>query len=222
MATRKQPGAPERQRRTRQSIAAKAPPKQTTAGEPFDPDRDLEITSPSALRQRALGETVRCPSGLVCRAKRVGMDVLIAQGSIPNSLLPIVKRALEDGRGSKDVDASEVLRGITQDQLGDMMRTMDEVVLAVVTAPRLLPVPEYCVSCGRLASDHPEDHEGVKWSPVPDRKRPTHVREEEVGYIDWIEPEDKYFLWQFAVGGTRDIERFRQQQGEFVDDLSAR
>jgi hypothetical protein len=34
----------------------------------------------------------------------------------------------------------------------------------------------------------------------------------ELAYIEWVGFEDKQFIWNYAVGGTRDVDRFRADQ----------
>ena len=41
-----------------------------------------------------------------------------------------------------------------------------------------------------------------------------------VVYADQVEMEDKLFLFQFVVGGTRDLERFRKESDDALGSLS--
>jgi len=90
--------------------------------------------------------------------------------------------------------------------------------------PTLRPVPEKC-GCGAIKSGdaiieavtHPAGNEH-SWQPVPDAER---EHGEGVAYIDWVDFTDKVYLMNFAVGGTRDLETFRQEQNQLLDALSA-
>ena len=46
-------------------------------------------------------------------------------------------------------------------------------------------------------------------------------RDEECLYADEVDFEDKSFIFQFAVGGTKDLEEYLQQQKEAVDTLQS-
>lgn len=48
--------------------------------------------------------------------------------------------------------------------------------------------------------------------PVVSKAPIEGERDEELLYVDQIDLEDKMFIMQFVLGGTRDLERFRSQQ----------
>ena len=51
---------------------------------------------------------------------------------------------------------------------------------------------------------------------------PREEREEGVLYTDMVDTEDKTFIFQLAVGGTRDLARFRAEQAAQLATLQAR
>lgn len=71
---------------------------------------------------------------------------------------------------------------ITEDMVADMVQLLDIVVVDCVIEPNVRPVP-----VGGAERD-PEEL-----------------------YIDEVDDEDKNFIFQWAVGGTADIEKFREQ-----------
>lgn len=77
-----------------------------------------------------------------------------------------------------------------QKTLQDMMNFMDEIVVSCVEEPRVYATP-------------PEG------SP----------REEDRLYVDEVDFEDKSFIFQFALGGTRDLEAFRAESAAYVADV---
>lgn len=90
----------------------------------------------------------------------------------------------------KDPEMSELAGIITDEgQLTDMIRMMDDAVVHVMIEPKVLPLPE----------------EGEERDP-------------DQLYIDEIDDEDKMFIFNWAVGGTADVEQFR---GEATSSLAS-
>lgn len=77
------------------------------------------------------------------------------------------------------------------DMLRDAIALANAVTLRCVLAPPIAPVP---------AEGEPRD---------PDRL-----------YVDELDLNDKMFVFQWVVGGTRDLERFREETSALVEDLS--
>lgn len=55
-------------------------------------------------------------------------------------------------------------------------------------------------------------------APVP---AAGEARDEDTLYVDEVDMDDKMFIFQFAVGGTKDLEQFRAAQASGVESLSA-
>ncbi len=79
---------------------------------------------------------------------------------------------------------------LTPDRMMEIMDTMDAVIIHMVVEPKIYPVP-----------DNEEN------------------RDEDLLYIDEVNEEDKTFIWQYAVGGTRDVEKFRQGLQEYMEPM---
>lgn len=77
---------------------------------------------------------------------------------------------------------------ITDDQLNDLVSLFDAVTCYCVIDPPVAPVP---------AQESERDPETL--------------------YVDEVDFEDKQFIFQWAVGGTRDVEQFRKEQAASVD-----
>lgn len=75
-------------------------------------------------------------------------------------------------------------------KIADMLKFVDELTMAVVVEPRIHPTPAE----GSLRSD------------------------DEL-YIDDIDDEDKLFIFQWATGGSTDLERFRSELAGSLDAL---
>jgi hypothetical protein len=175
-----------------------------------------EPITAAELRERARGELIRMPSGMVARCRRPGMLALLQAGVIPNSLMPIVEYALTAASTGKTVSEGEITSKIEAKMLPDMMTVFDLVARFIVVQPRLRPDPEGC-GCGAIRDliDPKPDHKH-EWKPLPEDRWPeTHpATGEELAYVGWVPEEDKQFLFNYAVGGSRDVDRFR-------DDLQA-
>lgn len=122
------------------------------------------------------------PSGKVCQVRPVGMEAFLTAGLIPNSLMAIVKAGMTAADNREEV-IEDLTNDVSGEQLVDMIRMFDAVTCHVVVQPRVHPVPE--------------NEEG---------------RDDDLLYVDEVDVNDKFFIFNFAVGGTRDLERFRQQQ----------
>lgn len=126
------------------------------------------------------------PSGNTALVQPAGMDIFLKQGMIPNSLMPIIQEQLERGQQGKSPeqnDADMLKKLMTQPQLvQDIFALADAVTIACVLDPPILPVPEA-----------------------------EALREEDLLYVDEVDLDDKMFILDFAVGGTRDLEKFRTE-----------
>jgi hypothetical protein len=112
------------------------------------------------------------------------MDVFIKQGFIPNSLMDIVMKSLAAGEAGKadEIDTDELMAEAMEDpeKLQGIFEVADAVTVYCVVEPQVLPTPT-----------------------------DTILREEDKLYVDEIDMDDKLFIFNFAVGGSRDLEPFR-------------
>lgn len=122
----------------------------------------------------------------------------MSNGTIPNSLMPIVQKALKTGGQMKELDPGQLMAELTEEKLAEYQEAMDNIVMAIVVAPKILPVPLNTVTN----------------EPIPDDDR-----DQSAAYIDWVDEMDKIYLMQYATGGTADAERFREQFAQFVVDV---
>lgn len=149
--------------------AKKAPARPTPA----------QVTPISAWKKSAAGVPMTLPSGNVAIVRNPGMQAFVTAGVIPNSLMPIVRDAIDKHKApqlDEVIDNPEMLRDITV--------FMDKVVMHCVTEPKI--------------------HEVV----------PDNLREDDKLYVDEVNDDDKSFIFQFAVGGTSDLETFRLERAK--------
>lgn len=144
--------------------------------------------------KKRLGGVMELPSGAVVKVRNPGgLKAFLGNGSIPNSLMPIVQKAVNNG---KQVSAEEM--GIINEDgsidpavLKDMLAMIDNVTIQSVVEPKVHPAP----------ADEDE-------------------RDDDLLYVDEFPDEDKQFLFQWVSGGTRDLEQFRREYSTAVDSVA--
>jgi hypothetical protein len=94
-----------------------------------------------------------------------------------------------------EAPAEKELQEIMEDpkKLKDMFKFVDEVTMYCCIDPVVHPTP-----------------------------KKGEVLDEDLLYVNEVDLEDKMFILQFAMGGTRNLETFREQQNAGVDALSTR
>ena len=170
----------------------------------------MKVSQIGDFRSR-MRATLELPSGLFVKVKNPGgLTAFIANGTIPNSLLQVVQSALNEGSKEDAVKQAATLAKDVE-SMNDMMRLLDIVAVNVIKEPavQLAPTPDDVKRHNLL---FPENQ-------VED---PDDLRDEDKYlYTDEIEDLDKQFLFQWVTGGTKDLEKFRQQQESNVAALSA-
>lgn len=142
--------------------------------------------------KRKKGEDLELPSGNVALVKRPGMEAFLTEGIIPDSLMGIINDAIAKGRGMSREKMSEVSKD--PKMVNDMMDAMDRVLVKVVIEPKVL------------------GHKDSSGNVIPEE-----ARDDDYVYTDDVDFEDKAFIFNYAVGGTRDLERFRSETRASVD-----
>lgn len=140
------------------------------------------------------GHALKVPSGNVALVRNPGMQAFLRAGLIPNSLMPLVTEALERGKPPSPDVLGERLKNL--EVIDDMMQAIDSVTIFCVIEPKVTAVPTELTVGGDQIS-----------IPIGDPRR-----NEDLLYVDEVDEEDKMFIFNWAVGGTRDLERFRQER----------
>lgn len=152
-------------------------------------------TSASAWRKGgASSPPIELPSGNFARLRNPGLQGFIKMGFIPNSLLGVIEKAIGSAKQGKDttgVSDDEMMELLKdQERLNELFDLYDRVTVHCMADPAVQPVPE----------DEAD-------------------RDDETLYVDYIDFEDKVFIFQFACGGTKDVESFRRQQEQNMGAL---
>lgn len=144
------------------------------------------------FKQRLAGEVLPLPSGLAVRARRVQLEDLVLQGNVPNQLMAVVNEALDKGQKADIASMVGVDEGeVDIEMVRDMFTMVNEVVVTSVVSPVINPVPD----------------EGDE-------------KDDDLLYVDEVDPVDKMFIFQWCIGGTDDLERFRQEAGADMASLA--
>jgi hypothetical protein len=98
-------------------------------------------------------------------------------------------------------------------RLAESLDVIDKIVCHIVLKPLITPTPN-CNVCGKNLEWH-------AWADVKDVDHTPDI-EYEPGliYASQVDLEDKMFLLNFAVGGTRSLESFRGESDELMAGLA--
>ena len=159
------------------------------------------------------------PSGEVCQVKRPGVQGLIKSGVLHSldSLTAIVQTETIAKAEGKPLPKEQSAEAIANDpeKFAKMMETVDKIVCHVVTQPKVVSnlVPELDED-GKPKLD--KDSEPIL-RELDDEEKAAAIHEWETAhpelpmvYVDWIDSVDKMFIMNFAVGGSADLQQFRE------------
>jgi hypothetical protein len=178
----------------------------------------------SGTRKRELGKTrtktaaewraktssaqdIEVPSGNIALIRRVGPEAFLDSGNIPDALTPIIEESVRDAKGLRPEKAAELMNdpGMMPKAVG----MMNMVVCSAVVEPHVESVPPCTICEGR---QQPWDDVHLDRSHEGYHVYAEEDRDPEALYIDEVDFEDKVFIFNYAVGGTADLERFRKEQ----------
>jgi hypothetical protein len=131
-------------------------------------------------------EDLEVPSGQLCLVRRPGVQGLIEAGVLQDfdTLSAIVsEKHLKRVKGKPEVDVESLMKDSTN--ILNVMRLTEKIVCYTVVKPQVKPTPNDVTN--RKQSDG-------SWV-----------------YADQIDIEDQMFILNYAVGGTRSVERFHEE-----------
>jgi hypothetical protein len=155
------------------------------------------------------------PSGEVCQAKRPGVQGLVKAGVLHSldSLTSIVQSETIPKAEGKPLAKDKSVQAIMEDpdKFNKMMEQTDKIVMFVVVQPKIhpntRPVMQDIIDDGVKLGEEAVMKDG---EPVLE-EIPLEERDPELVYIDYIDPMDKMYIMNFAVGGSVDLQSFRAQ-----------
>lgn len=151
-----------------------------------------EVTPADEWLVETEGTLMALPSGKVVRMERPGMTEFLQAGLIPNELMPIVMKSVDeaDPKGPSNDDLKAIQNDPTV--LLKLTLAIDKIFVYCVTEPIFHMPPE--TRADRLPG---------------------------VLYVDKVSEEDKTFIFQCAIGGTTDVEDFRARQNKGLAALQS-
>jgi hypothetical protein len=173
---------------------------QPTAPQDHRPKR---VTSVSDWKKSSADTELELPSGNVCRVRRPGLPKLLSEGVLPDMLMPLAENAIktgESGVAPTDAEAQKMIAEAFQGKEGAMEATFD--AAARITAACVLePAVAYH---RRLRENGDGDPNKPEWEDIPEDKRDPNVL-----YTDEVDFMDQMYIFQYVVGGSKDLEQFR-------------
>lgn len=146
------------------------------------------------------------PSGQLAQVRRPGVQQLIAIGVLENAdgLSAIVdKKHIKRVKGKAEIDGQSLLKD--PKNILNLMQMVDKITARMVVRPAVRePFVEY------------EEDGQTKRRPLRDEER-----EQGVVYTDNIEFTDRMFIFQFAVGGSADLNQFRERFESALGSMEA-
>lgn len=155
------------------------------------------VTSAQSWRKQTTeGTPLVVPSGNTCLVRpSSGLDMFIRNGSIPNALMPMIQEAIDKG---KPPSAAALNLSDNPELLSSILEMCDTAAIFMVMEPVIKPIPR--------------DDQG---EVIPFSQRETG----EFLYVDEVVFEDKMFIFNWAVGGTADLEKFREELGSSMEPV---
>lgn len=176
------------------------PAKKAAAKRPADrrPAAPPKPTKASSVEEWGSDDTelLTFPSGKTALIERVPLTTLLAENMLGDSLSAIAARAVDNAQDMSQSDIKDMAADPAK--VNEALDALDKIAVKCFIEPAVL---------------YFKDDDG-NVIPRGDRKPGTL-------YSDRIGHEDKIFLFQVISGGSRDLQRFREQLEESVAGISA-
>lgn len=160
---------------------------------------------------RSNAEELLLPSGNTCLVKRPGVQGLIKAGLLDDldSLTAIVQVDHIDANDPKKMMEAVNKMAADPSRITDALEVVDKALCFAVVAPKVFrPI--------RTDEDGKPVLLDGKEIPLEDDERI-----EGTIYSDEVDEEDKMFIFNFLVGGTRDVESFRAESKAMLGGVPA-
>lgn len=167
------------------------------------PKKEKKITSAKDWKKSSGAGDLDLPSGNTCLVRRPGVMTFVQQGLVPNSLMGIMNKAADGNLPDKDLQKG--LGEILEDpkKMQDMLQMVDAITLYCVVQPKVYPI-----------SKREEIMADDSLTPEEQLNQLDNLM-----FIDEVDEEDKMFIFQWAVGGDRNVDRFRDEQSKLLESL---
>ena len=167
-------------------------------------------------RRPKVGTDLELPSGNVALVKPLDPTDFLTSGMIPDPLSSIIHKAINTTKGLPPSALNKISN--SREDLAATLEMFDRVLTHVVLEPVIeMPPPCDVVVAGQPcdlyanAEVHQDTHKSGR------HRYHEGERIEDVLYADEVDFQDKTFIFQWVLGGTRDLEQFRRQQAASMD-----
>lgn len=160
------------------------------------------------------GTDLALPSGNIVRIRRMSPQTFLTAGVIPNPLLEIITASIRSKRGMPPEKVEEMSKDAEKIQAS--LEMFDRVMAYVALSP-VVKMPPTCNHCNQYYNVDERHKDEVREDYHRYDEGP---RDPNVLYSDIVDIADKMFVFQFCLGGTRDLESFRSQLPTGLGGLS--
>ncbi len=167
------------------------------------------------------GTPLPLPSGNVALVRQMSPQAFITSGLIPDPLTAIIRKSIHTKSGLNPKDLEKIQDD--PDMWVSALEMFDRILTYVAVAP-VIKMPPTCdvevngEPCGEYANQ-PVHKNPAQRGNHQYREGP---RDPSVLYADQVVMDDKVFIFQWCLGGTRDLERFREQLQASVESVPER
>jgi hypothetical protein len=199
------------------SMGKQSKTKQQRRNAPVNPTTTDAPTAAAAWKKSKTRSALRLPSGNVALIRRVGPEAFMEQGIMPDMLAPIIQKAINDKRGLPPKALEKAMSN--PDALGQLVEMMDRLAVYATIEPEIV-MPPGCEVCGGLDNvANKSVHEDESTDGY--HKFVEAARDEDTLYADEVDLNDKVFIMNFCVGGSSDLERFREEHREAMGGMDS-
>lgn len=165
------------------------------------------------------GQDLPLPSGNVALVRQLEPTAFLNSGMIPDPLTSLIRKAIHTKQGLNPKD----LEKIADDpkQLSAALELFDRVLSYCVVEPHVEMPPTCDVDvngepCGQYANTD------IHQKPASSGHHAYHEgpRDPDVLYADQVVMDDKVFIFQWVLGGTHDLAKFRAELTRGVESVS--
>lgn len=173
------------------------------------------VTTPKQWRAKKAKEPIELPSGNYAYLKRPGMERFLEAGFLPDSLATFIRKEIAQAAGKPDKKVGLSDMKMSEEDLDAYLSAMDRVCAFVMTEPVCKWHREVVYEeDGRTPTYDSKGHEVTRFIELEDR-------DEDALYTDELDQMDKNFIFQYAVGGSADLARFRATADSLMAAVSA-
>lgn len=155
---------------------------------PSQASNKKNVTSVSGWKgKKTPTSKLELPSGNICKVRRVSIAKLMSADVFPDELSAVIAGTVETKKSGKQSEPEKV-SDVKMSDMPKFLDAIDKVAEMVIVEPKVT---------------RPMDEDGNELDD--DDRDPNKL------YTDDVDLNDKIFVFQFAVGGGTDLDKFRSE-----------